>query len=97
MIKYCAWSSSLIGFCIDIIPSVSFKALNLTILTVATKYYGINCDHAKITGGSFSRKKQNEPRYEKTGLMHMRKQRRRSAFVFTTRIVQSLCSEISSL
>ena len=34
-----------------------------------------------------------EPRYEKTSFLHMRKQRRRSAisaFVFATRIVQSL-------
>ena len=40
---------------------------------------------------------QFEPRYEKTGILHMRKQRRRSvnaklisAFVFATRVVRSL-------
>ena len=40
-------------------------------------------------GGDFQNTITYEPRHEKNGFLHMRKQRRRSAFVFALQIVQS--------
>ena len=54
----------------------------------------VHCDFSVVKMGNFKMK--NEPRSDKTGYLHMRKQRRRSAaqllisaFVFSTCIVQS--------
>ena len=43
----------------------------------------------RVSVGAVKFKKRNDPHYEKTGYLHMRKQRR-SAFVFATRMIQSL-------
>ena len=66
-------------------------------MSLKSNTYGIQYGNRSIMALSliFPVKSIHEPRYEKTGFLHVRKQRRRSAklisaFVFAKRIVQSL-------
>ena len=81
--------------------AVTAKLICVFVFAYAKRWFSHDAAHFQMSTFSDTNKKlaDNEPRHEKTGFLHMQKQRRRSAshtvklisaFVFATLIVQSL-------